>query len=140
MAAQHNLRNQPCPVDPEWLGAAGVSPQGRFPVSMLGTWTVTYRAGRYGVDDGGAILLTARIDDASTPQLDDPAATGYVTVATTGQVRLDTRYQPGFWVRPWSQAIVVTVRDGSLAEGDTVTITLGDTSGGSAGWRLQSFP
>jgi len=63
-----------------------------------------------------------------------------VTVATTGRARLAARYEPGFWVRPWRRAIVVTVRDGSLAEGDTVTVALGDTSGGSPGWRLQSFP
>lgn len=140
MLEPRNLRNQPCPVDPTWLGTAEVSPGGAFAVSTFGTWTVTYRAGRFGVDDGGAILLAGATEDASRPQLDDPAAEGYVTVRTDADARLEAVYRNDAWVRPWSRGLKITVRDGSLAPGDEVTVVLGDRADGSPGWRLQSFP
>ncbi|NIA21471.1 MAG: DUF3604 domain-containing protein [Anaerolineaceae bacterium] len=135
-----NIRNQPCPVDPTWLGRATISPAGSFPVGATGTWTISYQVGRYGLDDSGAIIVVRRIDDGSCPQTDDPAAPGYVTATTDGRAILEVGCRDHFWVRPWRGSIIVTVRDGSLAEGDTITVTLGDTSGGSSGWRLQSFP
>ncbi|MBN2584979.1 MAG: hypothetical protein JXL80_18095 [Planctomycetes bacterium] len=135
-----NTRNQPCHVDPDDLGSARITPTGPFPVATLGTWTLTYTAGRLGLDDSGAIILVRRIDDGSPPQVADSTAPGYVTVTTDADVRLEVRCDGGFWVRPWRGAVIATVRDGSLRQGDTITLTLGDTRSGSPGWRLQSFP
>jgi hypothetical protein len=140
-------RVQPCPVDAAWLGSATVDPGGAFAVATLGTRTVEHTVGRYGLDDGGQVMLCIpTADDACEPQFDDASGLGYVTVAAQrpsgepADARLQARYQRDFWVRPWDRAIVVKVRDGSLAEGDRLRIVLGDTSGGSPGWRLQSFP
>lgn len=139
--APRSHKKERCPIQPTRLGSARITPGGAFPVASVGTWIVEYTVGRYGIDDGGAILICwPTADDGSEPQLDDPAATGYVTVCSTGDVRLLVRFQTDYWVRPWDRALIVKVRDGSLAEGDHITITLGDTSAGSPGWRLQSFP
>jgi len=135
-----NTRNQPCPVDPTWLGRATISPAGSFPAGTVGTWTITYQVGRYGLDDSGAIIVVRRIDDGVRPQTDDPAAPGYVTATTDGQAALEVSCQGHFWVRPWWGSIIVTARDASLAQGHSITVTLGDTTGGSSGWRLQTFP
>ena len=43
------------------------------------------------------------------------------------------------YVRPWRLCVTIDVLDDSLAEGDTVTLTLGDRSGGSRGIRAQTF-
>ena len=42
-------------------------------------------------------------------------------------------------VRPWRLCVTIDVLDDSLAEGDTVTLTLGDRSEGSRGIRAQTF-
>ena len=43
------------------------------------------------------------------------------------------------YVRPWRLCVTIDVLDDSLAEGDTVTLTLGDRSEGSRGIRAQTF-
>ena len=42
-------------------------------------------------------------------------------------------------VRPWRLCVTIDVLDDSLAEGDTVTLTLGDRSEASRGIRAQTF-
>ena len=41
--------------------------------------------------------------------------------------------------RPWDRCLYIKVVHGFLEEGDKITITFGDTSGGSPGMRLQTF-
>jgi len=128
-------------MKPADLGRAVIEPKGAFPAGYTGTWKITYTAGKYGIDDGGSIIVARRsMSDAVMPQCENPGADGYVTAATDGDARLDVFYDNRYWIRPWRGAIVVKVYDGSLAEGDTVTVTLGDTSAGSPGWSLQTFP
>lgn len=134
-------RNDHCMVDPAWLGSAKVTPDTPVPVGALDSWAVEYTVGRYGMDDGGRLLVCMHTaDDSGQPQFDDPAAPGFVTVTTNGDASIRARYQADYWIRPWARAIVISVYDGSLAEGDRITVTLGDTSQGSPGWRMQSFP
>lgn len=42
-------------------------------------------------------------------------------------------------MRPWRLCVTIDVLDDSLAEGDTVTLTLGDRSEGSRGIQAQTF-
>ena len=128
-------------MNPEDLGSARIEPDGVFPVSFTGTWTITYTVGRYGIDDGGSIILTRRaMSDATMPQCDDATAPGYVTASTDGDARLRVRYDNRYWIRPWRGSIVVGVYDGSLRPGDEIRVIIGDRSGGSPGWTLQTFP
>lgn len=124
-----------------WIGSASISPAAPVSAGTIGTWTITIRIGRYGVDNSGALKVVIRsVTDWGQPQLKDPAADDYVTIAHTSSARIRASYEPFGGVRPWSRSLWLQVYDGSLAEGDEITITLGDTSAGSRGARAQSYP
>ena len=119
-----------------------VTLEGADPViaGSLGQWRLVYTVGSYGVDEGGTIKLAQRMmSDWETPQFDRPAAPAYTTVTTSGPAKLRPYTHRKAYDRPWSTCLVIDVYDGSLAPGDTVTITLGDQSQGSPGIRAQTF-
>ena len=121
-------------------GWAGIDPDGPVVAGSTGTWRITYHAGRYGVDDGGAVKIAWRdVSDWAAPQFDDPRAPHYASVCTSAGARLRARFEKQRYLRPWRLCVTVDVRDDSLAEGDTIALTLGDTGGGSAGIRAQTF-
>lgn len=122
------------------LGTVRLDPPGPVEAGAVGTWTLTYTVGRYGIDEGGTLKLSQRFAaDWEVPQFDQPDAPGYTTVRTDGNARLRPYYHTKAHERPWMKCLVIDVYDGSLAPGDTVTITLGDTSQGSPGIRAQTF-
>ncbi len=124
----------------EWVGRCALDPPGDVAAGSWGTWRVTFHVGRYGVDDGGTLVLSRRFaSDWARPQTEDPAGDHYASVSTTGNASLRLRWDPKSNIRPWQQGLAVDVFDSYLAEGDTVTITLGDTSGGGRGTRAQTF-
>ncbi len=105
-----------------------------------GTWTLTIHVGEYGIDDGGTILLARRwACDWGIPQTTDPAGSDYCTVWTDGRATLRAHYNPKAYIRPWASCLVIDILDGYLAEGETVTVGLGDRSQGSPGSRAQTF-
>ncbi|MSS70137.1 MAG: DUF3604 domain-containing protein [Candidatus Latescibacteria bacterium] len=121
-------------------GYAEMDPTGPVVAGSTGTWRITYHAGLYGVDDGGVIKVVWRfVSDWGAPQFRDPKAAEYATVSTTGPASLRAAFEMRRYVRPWNRCVTVDVFDESLSEGDRVTLTLGDTSGGSPGSRAQSF-
>jgi hypothetical protein len=127
-------------MDRAWLGWAEVEPKGDAVAGALGTWRVTYHVGRFGIDDGGSIRIARRsVSDLERPQFDNPRRSGYTTVTTKGKVRLSAKYDGRGHIRPWRGALQVDMHDGSLGEGDTITVTIGDKSGGSPGLRMQTF-
>jgi hypothetical protein len=124
-----------------WLGTAEITPKGPAVAGSFATWTIAIRVGRYGIDDTGAIQVLIRSAcDWGRPQIGDPSGEGYTTVSTTGRARLVLRADSQVGVRPWAPGIGIRVVDGSLAEGDVVTVVLGDTSGGGPGMRVQTYP
>jgi hypothetical protein len=124
----------------ERLGTVTLEPAGPVVVGSVGQWRLVYTAGSYGVDEGGTLKLAQRsASDWQAPQFDRPEAPAYTTVTTTGQTRLRAYYHRKGHRRPWQWCLVIDVYDGSLAPGDTVTITLGDQSQGSPGIRAQTF-
>ncbi len=131
-------------MDTEWIreyvGWADVDPVTPVIAGSYGTWTVTYRAGKYGVDDGGTIKICVRTAcDWGRFQFEDPKAPNFVTVKTNSQAALRVRLDPKAYIRPWGRGIVIDVYDGYLSPGDTVTITIGERSHGSPGSRAQTF-
>ncbi len=136
------METQPWMPDPEtWYGTARLEPTSPVEAGSYGAWTITYRVGRYGVDNGGRLKVAMRLaSDWGTPQTTDPRADNYLTVSTTGEARLEARYDPKGHLRPWFSTIVIRVYDGSLSEGDRVFIRIGDRTGGSRGSRAQTFP
>lgn len=126
--------------NPADLGHVRLEPAGPFTVRDNVCLTVTFTAGRFGIDDTGAVKLAYRlVSDMGALQTDDPTAPNYVSAEAGNGARLDVRYDPFGHVRPWDQALIVRVMDGCLAEGDTIVIRLGDRSGGSPGLRLPTF-
>jgi len=121
-------------------GWAEIDPSDPVIAGSTGTWKITYHAGRYGVDDGGVIKIAWRdISDWAHPQFDRPGEPEFATVTTSGPATVRGAFERQRFVRPWRYCVTIDVFDDSLSEGDTVTLTLGDTSGGSPGSRCQTF-
>jgi len=122
------------------LGSATLSPDGAFEAGSFQTFTLTYTAGRYGIDDSGSLRICFRFaTDQSRPQFEDPAGVGFTTISASNDAVLQYRYDPKGNVRPWDRTLYIKVVHGFLREGDTITIRFGDTSQGSPGLRLQTF-
>lgn len=129
------------PTQTTWLGMASVSPPGPVIAGSFGTWEIRFTVGRYGIDNTGAVKIAIRsVTDWGQPQLADPQAENHVRVHHSGAARLRSRYEPYGGIRPWCRVLLMEVYDGSLAEGDQIVATWGDTSGGSPGCRAQTYP
>jgi len=125
---------------PEKMGHAVVEPQGRFEAGSYQSFTVTYTAGHFGIDDTGSIKIVHRFaSDMGRPQFDDPKAPNYVTVVATNGAVLHVEYDMKRNIRPWDKTIYIKVVRGFLREGDQIIVKFGDRSGGSPGIRLQTF-
>ncbi|MFQ5961291.1 MAG: DUF3604 domain-containing protein [Candidatus Methylomirabilales bacterium] len=122
------------------VGWVEMDPRGPVVAGSWGTWRIIFHVGRYGIDDGGTVRLCHRFaSDWSRPQTENPAADSYLSVVTDGGALLRIRYDLKGHVRPWQRSVVVDVFDGFLREGETLSFTLGDRSGGSRGSRAQTF-
>ncbi len=121
-------------------GSVSFSPAGAFAVRSFQTFSLTYTVGGYGLDDTGAIKVVHNFtNDGGRLQFDDPSAMNYVTASTSNGARLRLYWEPYGHQRPWNKALRVSVEGGYMRCGDTITIVYGDRSGGSPGYRLQTF-
>ena len=126
--------------DPEQLGSFSVSPLGAFEVATFRTFTMTVRVGSFGMDDRSSVRFVFHgAKDYSQPQIRDPAAPGYVTGRTSSGKPLDIVWTPFLHERPWFNTLEARLVEGGLAPGDEIIVVLGDTSGGSPGFRLQTY-
>lgn len=127
--------------DPVLYGYANLDPDRPVEVRSLQTFRLTYTAGRYGLDDTGAIRVVFRaMSDAQPLQTSDPAAPNYVSAHTSTGVPLNVDYRHrGVSARPRWKALTITVAGGCLRESDEITIVFGDTSAGSPGMRMQTM-
>ena len=122
------------------LGSVTCSLRGSVQAGSVQTCVLTYTAGFAGIDDTGSLKIVVRYaTDSGEPQFDDPKAPNYVTAVASNNARLKLRYDVKDNVRPWGKTIHVKVLQGYLRQGDTITVTLGDKSKGSVGWRMQTF-
>ena len=138
--ARENWVPQPPPIDPALSGSVTIAPAGPFVAGSMQTITLTYRAGRYGIDDTGTLRVCFRFaTDQGQPQTSDPAAANYVTVTASNDAVLDVRFDYKLNFRPYDRTLVIRVVKGYLRENDTITVVFGDRSGGSPGFRLQTF-
>jgi len=123
-------------------GAVTISPTDDVVVGTYSTWTLTFTVGSYAMDVGGGLKIgTRRQADFGAPQFDDPAADNYATVTCSRDgAHFDTYFDTRGHKRPFNAVAVIRLAGGPLYPGDTVTVILGDTSGGSRGLAVQSFP
>ena len=128
------------PIDAKDLGAVTISPTGSFEAGSYQTFTLTYTAGKFGIDDSGSMRVCFRFaSDQTRPQFEDPAGPNYTSITASNNAVLNYHYDPKGNVRPWDRTLYIKVVRGFLRKGDTITIVFGDRSGGSPGMRLQTF-
>jgi hypothetical protein len=122
------------------LGTVTISPDGEVEAGSPASWELTFRAGRYGIDDTGSLKVVYRfVTDMGRPQFDRPADWNYTTAEAGTGALLELRYDPKGNLRPWDKTIVIRLLQGTLREGDTIVVRLGDTRFGSPGMRAQTF-
>ena len=121
------------------LGTASIRPRGAVEAGSFATIELTYTAG-HPIDDTGFVKVVFRYaSDCGAPQFNDPSAPNYTHVSTSGDCRVEPRWDPKGHRRPWGRALYLKVMGGFLDRGETISVTLGDMSHGSPGWRLQTF-
>lgn len=127
-------------IPPRDLGTAAIEPAGAFIAGSYASFTLTYTAGTYGIDDSGALRVCFRFaSDQSDPQFSDPTAPGYTMVEASNGAVLQYRFDPKANVRPWDRTLYIKVVKGFLKEGDRIVVRFGVTDLGSPGMRLQTF-
>jgi hypothetical protein len=128
------------PIPVEELGAATITPDGDFEAGSHQSFTLTYTAGKFGIDDSGSLRICFRFaSDQTRPQFEDPKRPNYTVIEASNNAVLEYRYDPKGNVRPWDRTLYIKVVRGFLREGDTITVRFGVTDGGSPGMRLQTF-
>ncbi|MGI9510997.1 MAG: DUF3604 domain-containing protein [Geminicoccaceae bacterium] len=128
------------PIKPSHLGTAVLDKSGDFEAGTYHSFTLTYTAGRFGVDDSGSIRVVFRFaTDQINPQFDDPKAPGYTEVVASNNAVLQARFDPKGNIRPWDRTLQIKVVKGFMKEGDTITVRFGVTDQGGPGMRLQTF-
>ena len=91
---------------PQRMGSADIDPRGSFEAGSFQSFTLTYTAGYFGIDDTGSIKIVHRFaSDMGKPQFDDPAAPNYVTAEASNGAVLDVRYDGKMNIRPWDKRL-----------------------------------
>ena len=125
---------------PELMGSATLEPSGAFEAGSYQSFTLTYTAGRFGIDDTGSIKIGFRFaTDFGPVQFDDPTAPGYTTVEASNVATLECKWEFKRNIRPWSRSLYIGVQNLFLEPGDTIKVRFGDQRQGSPGIRMQTY-
>ena len=123
---------------PEHMGSIGLTPSGPFVAGSHAELTLTYTAGKFGIDDTGMVKISWRTtSDMSKPQFDQPTAPNFTTVEASNGAKLDVWFDR-LNIRPYANTLLIRVGRGYLRAGNSLTIRLGDRRQGSPGYRLQT--
>ncbi len=124
----------------ERMGRATIDPQGEFEAGSFQSFTLTYTAGYFGIDDTGSLKIVHRFaSDMGRPQFTDPAGWNYTTVEASNGAVLEVQYDGKRNIRPWDKTLFIRVVRGFLREGDRISVRFGDRRQGSPGIRVQTF-
>ena len=127
-------------ADPGLLGSVTLTPATPVEARAHTTLTLRYTVGQHGLDDRGAFKILMRFPmDGGAWQLTDPSVANFVSVTSTGDCTFQGVFESFGDARPWFKVLRVRVVGGCLRRGEVVTVTLGDTSGGGPGLRMQTF-
>lgn len=122
------------------MGSATIDPQGEFEAGSFASFTLTYAAGYFGIDDTGSIKVVHRFaSDMGRPQFTDPAGWNYTTVEASNGAVLQVEYDAKRNIRPWDKTLFIRVMRGFLREGERIVVRFGDRRAGSPGMRVQTF-
>jgi Protein of unknown function (DUF3604) len=142
MSSEQSFTNwmpEVAPVDASDAGTVRIDNCGPFVAGSYQRFTLTYTAGRYGIDDTGSLKICYRFaSDMGRPQFSDPTAANWVGVVASNGAVLDFRFDQKQNTRPWDRTIYIKVVAGYMREGDTITVSFGTDERG-AGTRMQTF-
>ncbi|MEO7727651.1 MAG: DUF3604 domain-containing protein, partial [Burkholderiales bacterium] len=125
---------------PERMGHAEISPRGEFEAGSFQSFTLTYTAGYFGIDDTGSLKIVHRFaSDMGRPQFTDPKGWNYTTVEASNGAILEIKYDGKMNIRPWDKTLFIRVVRGFLRENDQIIVRFGDQRQGSPGIRMQTF-
>jgi hypothetical protein len=127
-------------IDQNPYGKISLEPEGEFIAGTYASFTLTYTAGIYGMDDLGGLKLFFRFAcDQSPLQMEDPKAVGYTTAIASNGAHITLSYYLREGERPWYKMLRIRIEGKGLKAGEFIKIKLGDTTLGSPGIRLQTF-
>lgn len=122
------------------MGRAEIFPTGEFEAGSFQSFTLTYTAGYFGIDDTGSIKIVHRFaSDMGRPQFTDPKGWNYTTVEASNGAVLEVQYDGKRNIRPWDKTLFIRIVRGFLREGDRIIVRFGDRRQGSPGIRVQTF-
>ena len=140
MSRIRNSHINKLPYSPQTLGRVEIDCPDELVAGSMATIRITYIAGKFGIDDQGSIRILFRFaSDSGRPQFERPSAPNFVSMSASNEATLVSEYHPRGGFRPWFKAIRINVMKHFLAEGDRISVILGDRSQGSAGWRVSSL-
>ncbi|MGW7771514.1 DUF3604 domain-containing protein [Pseudomonas machongensis] len=124
----------------EHMGSVAVDAHTAYEAGSTASFTYTYTAGYFGIDDTGSIKIVHRFaSDMGRLQFNDPQGWNYVSAEASNGAVLELRYDPKGNLRPWDKTLSIRVQKGFLRQGDQITVRIGDTRFGSPGIRVQTF-
>jgi len=122
------------------VGHATISPDTPCVAGEFASFTLTYTAGYFGIDDTGSLKIVHRFaSDMGKMQFTDPKGWNYVSAQASNGALLELRYDQKGNIRPWDKTLVIRVQLGFLCEGDQIVVRIGDQRQGSPGIRVQTF-
>ena len=130
---------------PDGLGTLSLDAAGPFPVDSLQTIEQTYTVGGAPLRKGAVLIVARQLAwDGGVLQIDDPAGGGHVAVrASDPNVRFEKTHADMGGLQGGRDSAMpmpaYRIAEGTLEQGETVTLIYGDRSGGGEGWRLQSL-
>jgi len=125
------------PLELDKRGKVTTDLRGKVRAGSFGTWKLRYEVGRSFVKNAELAFAITHPSNWMIPQFLAGDAPGYSTVKTTGKAKLLAFRQAACGNKGF--IIQFKVIEGMLRKGEVVEITLGDTSKGSPGIRVQSL-
>ncbi len=130
---------------PRAVGSLSSNIAGPFTAGSWQTIEITYTVGKMSVEPGGGILIGRHfMSTHGRLQRDNPKGDNYLTVRSSNpKARFADAKAPMSGMhgnfRGAQQMMVFRLEKVPLTEGETITLTYGDTSGGGRGFFMQTF-
>ncbi len=101
------------------VGHATLTPNAPCVAGEFASFTLTYTAGYFGIDDTGSLKIVHRFaSDMGKMQFTDPKDWNYVTAQASNGALLELRYDQKGNIRHWDKTLLIRVQLGFLREGD----------------------
>lgn len=130
---------------PGAVGEVRVDAPDVIPARSYQTITVTYSVGSVPMVEGGRIMLARQfMSDGAPLQRNDPSADGYVSIeSSNSSAQWEQETVPWYGAHGGFRAPIPVwtyrLSGTTLEEGDSISLTYGDTSGGARGMEIQTF-